>query len=150
MGNRNLDKEFIEVNNHCNFEEIFEIFKGVIYQPSKENVKSILTDYEKSQEKTLYGYFLNKKLVGIIGVMRNTENTEILHLGAHSKYRGMKLGTEAINFIKKENKTIILSTDDDAITFYQKYGFKSVAYFEEKYQKTRYNCTYKQSTNKEN
>lgn len=39
--------------------------------------------------------------------MRNAENTEILHLGMHPEYRGINLGTAAINFIKRDNKTII-------------------------------------------
>lgn len=136
-------KKYIkELSKDYNFNDIFEIFKDIVYVPSEENIKNILSEYEKENEKSLYGYFINEKLVGIIGIMDNKENNEILHFGIHPEYRGMNLGTELIDFIKNKKKTMILSTDDDAIIFYKKYGFTYTEYFSEKYQKTRYDCIY--------
>jgi len=59
-------------------------------------------------------------LIGLIGIKNNFENIEVLHFGIHQKHRGKNVGTELMDFIKNKNKTIILSTDDDAIIFYKK------------------------------
>jgi inorganic pyrophosphatase len=141
----NNQKEIIKIEDNCNFIEIFEVFEDVVLDPSEENIKRILLEYKQNNERTLYGYFLNKKLVGIIGIEENIENLEVLHFGIHPEYRGKNLGTELMDFIKKNNKTIILGTDDDAIVFYKKYGFKCTEEdFNEEYQKTIYNCRYEQ------
>jgi len=140
----NAQKKIIELSKEHNINEIFDVFEDVLYNPSKENITNILLEYEHDKEKTLFGYFLDNKLVGIIGIKNNNENIEVLHFGIHPEYRGKKLGTELIDYIKNKGKTIILSTDDDAIKFYEKYGFRYTEYFNEKYQKIRYNCIYKQ------
>jgi ribosomal protein S18 acetylase RimI-like enzyme len=140
----NTQKKIIELSKEHNLNEIFEVFKDVVYNPTKENIINILMEYEQDKEKILYGYFLDNKLVGIIGIKNNNENIEVLHLGTHPEYRGKKLGTELMDYIKNKGKTIILSTDDDAIKFYEKYGFKYTEYYNEKYQKIRYNCIYTQ------
>jgi len=132
----------IELKYENNFNEIFEVFEDIVYYPTKDNIENILLEYKQNNEKTLYGSFLDKKLVGIIGIQNNIENIEVLHFGIHPEYRGKKLGTELMDFIKMKQKTIILSTDDDAIIFYKKYGFKYTEYFSEKYKKIRYDCIY--------
>ena len=137
-------KEIIPLSKNYDFNEIFEVFEDIVYNPGKENITNILSEYDTNSEKTLYGYFLEKKLVGIIGIKRNTENMEILHFGIHPEYRGMNLGTELMDHIKNTGITMVLSTDDDAIKFYEKYGFKYTKYFNEEYQKMRYNCIYEQ------
>jgi inorganic pyrophosphatase len=140
----NIKKEIIPLISGYDFTEIFEIFEDVIEKPTKENVKNILLEYEKDNEKTLYGYFLIENLVGIIGIKRNLSDIEILHFGIHPEYRGKHLGTELMDFIKKENKTMVLSTDDGAIDFYKGYGYKYTKYYVEEYKRERYNCIYNQ------
>jgi len=55
--NNNGSKYIIELIYHNNFNEIFEIFKDIIYNPSKEDVENVLLEYGQNKEKTLYGYF---------------------------------------------------------------------------------------------
>jgi len=181
----NTGKNITLLSKEHDFNEVFEIFEDIVYEPSRENITNILLEYEKNNDKTLYGYFLYGKLVGIIGIkdnrvvrklqflnnflrktalfygfaIKNTglvrqptgllnksniENVEILHFGIHPEYRGKQLGTELMDFIKNKGTTMVLSTDDDAIKFYEKYGFKHTKYFNEKYQKIRYDCIYEQ------
>jgi ribosomal protein S18 acetylase RimI-like enzyme len=54
-----------------------------------------------------------------------------LHFGIHPEYRDRNLGTELMDYVKKGNKTMTLTTDDDAIQFYEKYGYKYSEYYEE-------------------
>jgi len=137
-------KEFKEIEKDYDFIEILDVFRDIVYDPSENNINNILMEYEQDKDRIMYGYFLDKKLAGIIGIKNNLENIEVLHFGVHPEYRGNKLGTELMDYIKEKGKTIILSTDDDAIKFYEKYGFKHTKYFNEKYQKIRYNCVYEQ------
>jgi ribosomal protein S18 acetylase RimI-like enzyme len=138
----NIQKEIIEIKEEYNFNDIFEVFEDVVFNPSKENIENILLEYRQNNKKTLYGYFLNKKMIGIIGVKDNTENIEVLHFGIHPEFRGRKFGTELMDYIKIKNKAILLSTDNDAMIFYKNYGFKCEEYMDEKRGK-RYNCIYK-------
>jgi inorganic pyrophosphatase len=137
-------KKIIPLSKEHDFNEICEVFEDIVYNPSEENIINILLEYDTNGEKTLYGYFIEKRLVGIIGIKKNSENIEILHFGIHPESRGKNLGTELMDHIKNMGKTMVLSTDDDAIKFYEKYGFKYTKYFNEKYQRFRYNCLYEQ------
>ena len=128
-----LQTEIIPIDEKTNLNEVYEVFEDVVGNPCEKNIKNILSDYELNNEKTLYGYFLEKKLVGIMGIKTNTETIEVLHFGIHPEYRDTHLGTEFLDFLKQWNKTITLTTDDDAITFYKKYGFECTEYYEEKY-----------------
>jgi inorganic pyrophosphatase len=139
-----LQKEIIPIDKKLNFNEIHVVFEDIVGNPGEENIKNILSDYVLTNEKTLYGYFLDKKLVGIMGIKENAENIEVLHFGIHPEYRDRHLGTELMDYIKKWNKVITLTTDDDAILFYKKCGFVYTEYYEEKYSKRRYNCIYRQ------
>jgi inorganic pyrophosphatase len=140
----NSERKIMPINKNHNFNEIYEVFEDVVGNPTEENVKNILVEYEKDTEKILYGYFVDKKLIGIMGIKKNLENNEILHFGIHPEYRGKHLGSELMDFIKAKKKTMILNTDDDAIEFYKGYGYKYTEYYEEKYNMRRYNCIYKQ------
>lgn len=142
----NHEKEIYPVKSDGNFREIYEVFEDVIYRATEEKVTGILTEYQNNNGKALYGYYLNKKLVGVIGVKNSPDELEILHFGIHPEYRDKKLGTELMDYIKKENKTMTLTTDDDAIIFYEKYGYKYTEYYEEKggERYKRYKCIYNQ------
>jgi len=136
-----VQKEIVEINNEHNFNELLEVFEDVVFAPTEENIRKILLEYEQNNEKTLYGYFLNNKIIGIIGIKTNSENNEILHFGIHPEYRGKNLGSGLMDYIKSMNKTMVLSTDEDAVIFYQKYGFICTEYHDEKRGK-RYNCIF--------
>jgi inorganic pyrophosphatase len=140
----NIKKKIVPIKDDYNFIEIYEVFKDVIGKPTEENVKNILSEYKKDGEKTLYGYYLDKKLVGIIGIKNMVNKIEILHFGIHPEYRGKNIGTELMDYIKDKNKLMELTTDDDAIQFYKNYGYTCSEYYEEKYNCKRYNCIYNQ------
>ncbi|MDR1218412.1 MAG: GNAT family N-acetyltransferase [Treponema sp.] len=63
--------------------------------------------------------------------IENKDNFEVLHFGIHPEYRGRNLGTDLMDYVKKGNKTMALTTDDDAMQFYAKYGYKYSEYYEE-------------------
>jgi inorganic pyrophosphatase len=141
---KNAKKEIIQIKIWGDFHEIYEVFEDVVGNPLEENIKNILVEYERSNEKILYGYLLDKKLVGIIGIRNDINGIEILHFGIHPEYRGKHLGTELMDCIKEKGRTMELTTDDDAIGFYNKYGYKGTEYYDERYRMKRYKCKYEQ------
>jgi inorganic pyrophosphatase len=139
-----LKKEIIPIDKRHDFDEIFEVFEDVVGNPTIENIRNILLEYEKDEARTLFGYFFDKKLVGIIGIKRNVDTIDVLHFGILPEYRGRHIGTELMDFIKKEHKTMTLTTYDGAVEFYKKYGYKCTEYYEERFRMRRYNCIYNQ------
>ena len=135
-----------ELDENSTFSMIYEIFKDVTYKATEEKVNNILMEYNENRNKILFGYFLDKKIIGIIGVEENTKNNiiEILHFGIYEKYRNKNYGTKLMDYIRNKysEKTLYLTTDDDAIGFYKKYGYKITEYYKEyngvKYK--RYKC----------
>jgi ribosomal protein S18 acetylase RimI-like enzyme len=96
----NTKTEIVPIKDDYNFTEIYDIFKDIIGKPTEENVKDILSEYKNDVEKTLYGYYLGKKLIGIIGIKNMVNKIEILHFGIHPEYRGKNLG----NGLRKKQK----------------------------------------------
>ncbi|MHC6203688.1 GNAT family N-acetyltransferase [Breznakiellaceae bacterium SP9] len=135
----------LEPNKSYTFPIIYEIFKDIIYKPMEEKVNAILTEYNNDENKILFGYFLNKKLIGVIGIEEN-DIIKILYFGFHKNYRNKGYGTKLMDYIKNKysDKKLYLTTDDDAIGFYKKYGYKAIEYYEEKNgeKNKRYKCEY--------
>jgi ribosomal protein S18 acetylase RimI-like enzyme len=142
---KNMEEKIcaFEFNEKYIFPIIYEIFADVIYKPTEEKINNILMEYKSNKNKILFGFFINKKLIGIIGVNENGI-IEILHFGIHKNYRNKKYGTKLMDYIRNKysDKILYLTTDDDAIGFYKKYGYKSTEYYKEndgeKYK--RYKC----------
>ena len=63
-----------------------------------------------------------------MGIRNDINGIEILHFGIHPEYRGKHLGTELMDYIKEEGKTMELTTGDDAIEFYKKYGYNCMRF----------------------
>jgi ribosomal protein S18 acetylase RimI-like enzyme len=131
-----------EFNENNTFPMIYEIFKDVIYKSTEEKVKNILIEYKENKNKILFEYFVENK---IIGIEENIKNNiiEILHFGINEKYRNKNYGSKLMDYIKNKysEKILYLTTDDDAIGFYKKYGYKVTEYEEkngERYK--RYKC----------
>ena len=123
----------LEPEKNCKLSEIYTVFNDVIYDPSEDAINTILSEYAANASRTLYGYFFDKKLIGIIGI-EDRGVFEILHFGIHPSYRGKGHGTELMDYIRNtySGKKIFLTTADDAVVFYQKYGFTTVEFYEER------------------
>ena len=130
-----MQKEILilEPEINCGLSEIYTVFYDVIYDPSENTINTILSEYAANESRTLYGYFFDKKLIGIIGI-EERDVFEILHFGIHPSYRGQGHGTELMDYIRNTytGKKLFLTTADDAVVFYQKYGFTTAEFYEEK------------------
>jgi ribosomal protein S18 acetylase RimI-like enzyme len=121
--NHNLT-EIISLRNKTGLEnEVFVVLGDAIFEATIEKVKMIIHEFCTNNKKEILGYFMNGRLIGIIGIEIN-EEIEIKYIGVEKNNRKNGIGTKLINFLRKlNNQNIFAETDDDAIYFYKKYGF---------------------------
>jgi N-acetylglutamate synthase-like GNAT family acetyltransferase len=138
-----MEEEISLMNVIYTLADVCELFKDIIQESSAGKVKEILSEYRDDPNKTLYGYFIDKKIAGIIGLNKNGEIIEIEHLGMQSKHRDMGCDEKLINHIKNKytGKKIITYTDKEGKKYYEKYGYKTYETGEEEGKENkRYKC----------
>ncbi len=133
---RNI-KETINSN-----EDVLKILKNSHYNPTKEKLLKLTENYHKNQDISSFASFNSDKISGIIVVQKiNNENYEIIDISVDKDYQKQGIASKLIDYIteKLNIKTLFAETDDDAVGFYKKYGFKAEIIKNKKY--TRYKCT---------
>lgn len=81
---------------------------------------------QQHDNRKLYGYKLNKKFIGCIGIELTAENScEIKQIAVSPFERGRGIGKRMIDFICEKHAVSLISaeTDLDAVNFYKKSGF---------------------------
>ncbi|MBM7687311.1 hypothetical protein BCR24_11445 [Enterococcus ureilyticus] len=104
-----------------------EILKLLTLATSEKNSEKILEDYLGPSNKHLYVKRCNNVAVGCIGINISDGNSlTITHIAVGKPYQRNRNASEMIDFIKRVYKPsmIIAETDNEAVGFYQKYGFK--------------------------
>lgn len=94
---------------------------------SKNKAESILEEYIGPSETALYAMNNRQGFIGCIGItFTNIEELTILHLAVSSSYQGQKIASKMIDFIMEtvHPTKITAETDNEAVGFYQKYGFE--------------------------
>ena len=76
----------------------------------------------------MFGYHLNEKLIGVIGIQNLKDVTLIRHAYILTSFQGKGIGRKLIKFLlkKNQNSRLLVGTWKDAtwaIKFYQKFGF---------------------------
>ncbi|MBQ8503605.1 MAG: GNAT family N-acetyltransferase [Clostridia bacterium] len=105
-------------------EEIYSIYSGCMYEPTFEKFNAKAVNYQNDSSVSLYGYFKNEKIVGIIATKEKGEQIEVLGISVDIKERYFGIGTRLIEYIRDTStKPIIAETDSNAVMFYKKCGF---------------------------
>ena len=76
----------------------------------------------------MYGYHLNNKLIGVIGIQEVKDVILIRHAYTLTSYQGKGTGSELLKYLlkKNQNSRLLVGTWKNAtwaIRFYQKFGF---------------------------
>ena len=125
-------------------EEIYNIYSACMFEPTFDKFKLKTEQMQKDSSVSVYGYFSNEKIIGVISTQETDKTVEIIGIAVDTKKRHSGIGTKLIDYVKdKSSKPIIAETDSDAVMFYKKYGFdieekivsKSNIYY------SRYVCT---------
>lgn len=112
-----------------NDKEIYNTLLHSLYKPTIDKVNAILDDYYTSENKYLYGYFVNEVIVGIIGIECTCiSKCVICHISIKKQYRNKGIASQLIDYIISYHKVekVEAETDADAVEFYRKRGFYTV------------------------
>ncbi len=125
-------------------EEIYVIYSSCMFEPTFDKFKIKVQQMQRDASVSMYGYFLNEKIIGVISIQETDKTVEIIGIAVDTKERYSGVGTKLIDYVKdKSQKRIIAETDSDAINFYKKCGFnieeKTVSKTNVSY--SRYVCT---------
>jgi ribosomal protein S18 acetylase RimI-like enzyme len=134
-----VDNELTFQKIHPLHPEVAEVIALSIGFPSLEKVKEVLKEYTHAN-RTLMGSFFQQRLVAIIGIELVGTMGIIKHISVLRNYRSQGLGKQLIYHVFNTFSIICLfaETDDDAVDFYQKLGFRCQP-FESPHGK-RYEC----------
>lgn len=122
--------------------DVSEIMKYSHFSPTKEKLSKLTENYHKNETILPFASFNGDKISGIIVVQKiNNKSYEIIDIAVDKDYRGQGIASKLIDHVieKLNIKTLFAETDDDAIGFYKKYGFKTEVIKNKEY--TRYKCT---------
>ena len=123
-------------------EDVLEILKYSHFNPTKEKLSKLVQKYHEGKDILPFASFDENKISGIIVVQKIEGRTyEIIDIAVDKHHRGQGVASKLIDYIIKNLgiKTLFAETDDDAVGFYEKYGFKTEIIKNKEY--TRYKCT---------
>ena len=118
-----------------------QILRLCVYPSTIEAADKKLTEYKINKNRNLYGWLENDTIIGICGYeVHQTSHVEILHIAVDETARGRGIGGAMVRALQAQcNLPIKAETDDDAIEFYRKLGFKATEF--QKYGVRRWDCT---------
>ncbi|MEB6195450.1 GNAT family N-acetyltransferase [Mammaliicoccus sciuri] len=117
---------------------IRDLFQNIL---NIENIKDV-EKYYSIIENELYSVSNNECIVGIVGLISTEQEVVIKHIAIQSHIQNKGLGTEFINEIHQlfPKQKLVAETDNDAVGFYTKLGFKIISLGEKYPGIIRYKC----------
>lgn len=93
-------------------------------QPTQSKIKKVFNQYHRV-DHALVGCFLEKSLIGVIGLQLNKTQAQIQHLSVLKKHQRQGIGQALIDYVIESFhlNSIIAKTDEDAVGFYRSLGF---------------------------
>ena len=133
--------EIVKLNQ---FKEAMAVLALCVYEPNEGTLLKIAEQYHNDRNMELFVKKIDRRIVGIIGINKQNENTyEIKHIAVIPEYREKGIAKDMLEYItgRHDMETIFAETDKDAVDFYRKCGF-SITNLGEKYPNVeRYKCT---------
>ncbi len=142
-----LGIELFNVSSICDIKEIItepdilKLLAPSVYNPAEERLMNRARKYQEDENTNIYAYKHNGEYKGIIVFKIINYLATILDIAVKPEYRGQCVGSKLIDFIFNSfnAQNITAEADDDAIGFYEKYGF-IVAATKVKFDTKRYVC----------
>ncbi len=105
-------------------------YKGIIpddcWQEPYMNKQELINEFDNNVH--MYGYSINNKLIGVMGLQKLKDVTLIRHAYILTKYQGGGIGKTLLEYLLQKNKNtcFLVGTWKDAIWaihFYEKFNF---------------------------
>lgn len=138
-------KKFLQLTELANCIDAYEVFKHCMYMPTKEKYATKVDAWKDNESVMVYACYCDEKIRGVIVLLlQNESKAEILGISVDEKFRNHGIGSYMINqiVVRHSLRQLSAETDDDAIQFYIKSGFKitrNVKVYDGK-EITRYRC----------
>ena len=117
----------VDIKDTFNSPEILEVLSESVFNPTMDRLKDRAEKYMTNPLTHIYSLNIEGKNIGIIVLeARNSKYIEILDFAVRHDMQRNGVGRKLIDFCTKTFMvdSIIAETDDDAIGFYKKVGFK--------------------------
>ena len=141
----------IDVKDCFKDADLLEILAESVYKPTIEKLNKRAEKHMNNPFVRIFALKQDDKSMGIIVLeTSNPKQIEILDFAVKKNDQKNGIGRKLIDFCKEEFKieSMIAETDDDAVGFYRKVGFK-VQQLENKYdsEANRYLCKFRKKEN---
>jgi ribosomal protein S18 acetylase RimI-like enzyme len=129
---RKIQSEEIDKAKKLSLKVFLECSSSDFDEEGLNTFKKFLNDKDAINSVTIYGAFISKELIGIIGTK---------HLGSHislffidKQYQGLGIGRKLFEFAKKDSNAnyITVSSSTHAVEIYQRLGFVKISEIQRK------------------
>ena len=136
-----MNIEFLNVKKSLRDEKIYSLLAPSVFEPTRERLADRAERYIKDADTSVYSGFAGGEYKGIVVFKITGNSAEILDIAVKEEDRGKGIGTAFLDFIfsRFDITEITAETDDDAVEFYKKYGFR-IAGTKMKFNTVRYIC----------
>ena len=139
------EKQIRRVKDCFDTPEIYAVYAYCMYLPTWEKFRERAKTYMADNLTDMYACFEGGCIAGVIAVKREPDEwAEVLGIAVNPDFRGHGVGTKLIDFVlcTLTCKGLAAETDDDAVGFYEKYGFEASAFLKNGVHR-RYRCIYR-------
>lgn len=106
-------------------EMVYDIYKLCMYKPTFEKYLARISNRKQHKNFTVYGCYLHNELIGIAGICPYFQEVEITDIAVKKDMQKKGVGRKIIEYLTENYQLPLLAeTDDDAVGFYRKCGFK--------------------------
>jgi ribosomal protein S18 acetylase RimI-like enzyme len=122
--------------------DLAKIISLSVGNPTPEKLDNVIQEYIKDTNKHIVTALISNNIVGVIGFTIKNHDCILNHIAVDQNYRNNKVATSLVEYLYNNYtlQSILAETDEEAVAFYQKLGFKCEE-FKGKYGK-RYKCIY--------
>lgn len=116
----------IGIKNEIDNPTVLRLIGESAWDKSAEAMNRKVAEFRSREDLQLYGWIENDDILGVCGVVIHSNWIEIYNIAVDPSIRKHGIGKAMITAIQQKYKiTVKAETDDDAVGFYQKCGFKT-------------------------
>ena len=119
--------EITDIKAHIKSPGVKALISYYQFEPSQEKIEAITKEYLKNGNISVYGCIMKDNIAGMIVIERlSSDAAKIIGIAVLPEYRSLGIGSKMTQHIIENNlyKVISAETDNDAVGFYKKCGFK--------------------------